>query len=166
MMATTAPKAKTGTVQVEDGLLFILTELTNLSLPRIMAYFADRSSELLNCKSNVSHRKWDPTKHGYVTTILSTDNSKIVVLRGYFPNTPIAYKLTLYDDDRGWNARARAIPNTKQDTIATVDTIRDAVAKEDLLGDNMPTPHFARPRPLTPSGASPQHYRPKRSRRK
>lgn len=99
----------------------------------------------------------------------------MVVLRGFYPSTPIAFKLIVIVSSVGWAKLSEAAEIRLHVNVAMIDTAKawaalnfneivDASTRESLIGDRVYSPKIKRPKALTPTGAIPQHYRPRKKR--
>lgn len=155
---------KNSDIGISSGLLFVLSELTGHSTTKIMGYFMDRGREMASCPSNVfevSRGRREPVvdySHGVA--------ARISVLRGFYPGTCIGYKLCAFISSKSLNLWVSPLIDTKQKIITDLQKLSEAVAEEMLLGDATFNPPLAKPRVLTPTGATPQPYRKKDKKRR
>jgi len=155
-------------INIEDNLLFVLSELVDDTPAQIMGYFMDRAVEVARCPSNCFRKSWDQSKLKYVrTTVGNEEGLCITVLRGYYPSTPIAFKMTVCvspnyagdENEKAVVAKIAMIAESKRWTSLNFEDVADATTRESLIGDHVFNPKLVRPKALTPTGATPQHYK-------
>ena len=140
---------------INEGLIFVLTEITKHSPAKIMGYFMDRGLEISTCPTNVFKRG-----QGKRPAIPSVEqDGKILVLRGYYPNTCISYKLSVFTGSSYIKAWVEPIIKNSRYISKDFQFIREAVASESLLDEVTFKMEPSRPKAMTPTGATPQHFR-------
>lgn len=152
---------KSSRVHCNEGLLFVLRELTGHSVSAIMGHFMDCAVEAIGCPSNIKTRKRD-----------QVSGFKILVIRGFYPATPVMYKLAVFvldaDDPSPYvkpqiTVYAKLVAKTNRNISKTLVDLADAAMRESLVGDTTQDKIRA-PKTMTPKGATLRRYKSTKSK--
>ncbi len=117
-------------IKTDDLLLRLLNDYHSIDASEAVAFFGERAKEMLECEPNITERSRSPITHylesGINRTITFTHkdsrnsskfkmklqkmnigNNKVYVLRGFYPNTHLPFKMTLFQLDGKGTARCR-----------------------------------------------------------
>lgn len=145
------------------NLVVLISDTLQIHTNDVLAKFDDLIAKMIDCPPNLTRRpyskKSDPKDQQEI-------GIPIRVLRGYYPGTPIFFKIVVTDFQslgaRHPRYRAKVMPyRVRKSTTRHFNTaeLREQVAEKELLGSYTATVDFGlpkrRPRVMTPKGMKP-----------
>jgi len=162
-------------VTVKDQLLFILKELTGQTCTTIMTYFMELATSAVNSPSNCHRMRFNSPSGKMRRETLAGEifSPKVLVIRGYYPNTPISYKLSLFVHHLPASNTVTVdawtdilyVKKTPHRQANTFKSLVESSLTESMLSHVTYDPPVKQPRILTPTGVKSQPYRRKKGKR-
>lgn len=148
-------------LKIDDSMFSLLNNYHGLTPSEVTSFFGSRALEMLECEPNITENSRKPvtvfdgkktrsyvhryrkgrTKTSHPTTYLHemrVDGNKVYVLRGFFPDTHIPFKMTLVKFD-GFSVASGKVMLGDKDHYTRVngediERYSDAAAEAALLG--------------------------------
>ncbi len=135
-------------IKTDDILLKLLKDYHQIDTSEVMAFFGERAKEMLECEPNITEKCRqnrifiDKDRTRTVASKVATNTNflkenKVYVLRGFYPETNLPFKMTLVKFHDFPEAKAKVILGLKEhQTIIKEDSIKiyqEAVSEAILL---------------------------------
>lgn len=147
-------------LKVDDLLLRLLKDYHNIDASEVSSFFGERASEMLACEPNITDRNKSPITMyipGIKKTVtfthrynksntaykadlrdINTNGNKVYVLRGFYPDTHLPFKMTLVQFNGQPTARGKVMIGLKDQHVSIeekdVSVYNDAISESILLG--------------------------------
>lgn len=154
-------------LHISQNLLFEIAGTVGTSTNEVLSFFDHAICKMADCEPNLTRKPFSKKSENLEVGI------PIRILRGYYPDTAIFFKivLTTFSPGMGGHKRARVTcPEKLRFPVRlTFDKtkIREYMAEKELLGyegeDLIP---FKKQRLMTPKGMEPLDFKPKSKRKK
>lgn len=152
-------------LSVSPNLIFLISKYLNIHTSEVLAVLDGIIHNAVNCPPNLTRRpfsKKNADPNDYKVEL------PIWVIRGFFPETPIFFKMVIadleqYATDRQFKYRVKIqLPHNFYNGMVRVNTkkIRDDAAEKEILGDFLSEELSIKiPRCMTPKGMKPLKMR-------
>lgn len=143
-------------VKVDDILLSLLRDYHNIDSSEALTFFGSRINEMFKAEPNVKNSGWfaqtafsnrdNKTIKFKHRNLGNRSHDKIYVLRGFYPDTHLPFKISLVVfDDYLASAAAKVIMGSKDDHVRFngnhVQTWLDTISESALLGEEITDEH-------------------------
>lgn len=153
-------------LKFDDLLLSMLKGYHNLDASEVASFFGERAKEMLKCEPNITNQSRSPKtvymerrgqgktvtmghKHYYNQKGINTSlqkmdvgNNKVYVLRGFYPDSHIPFKMTLVQFDGIGTARGKVLIGLKDHHTKiesdVIEIYNEAAAEAILLSAEVP----------------------------